>query len=263
MLSFGTLNIARQFAVSSLDAVNPVIRENVASIMTSNRAYRACRSFLYPAGAFAGFKIGFNKLLVSLYETSLYAWSFFSGDFVAATSFMTTLDGFLYLSIGNELYQYADTTTAYPIYGDRNGTRLIPFLWALPVVHQRGKRWANKRYEIQIEYPSSFVLEKANTLSLLISVDLRKSFTLESPDTLPFKGDLLKTIPLVAQARPDPNDPDPQTLGMRLDEPYAYPKGRLKFASSQFLVSVLGTTKTGQLTLNQVRLFGIMERSRG
>lgn len=45
--------------------------------MTSNRAYRACRSFLYPAGSFAGFKIGFNKVLVSLYETGLYARSFF------------------------------------------------------------------------------------------------------------------------------------------------------------------------------------------
>ena len=263
ILSFGTLNIARQFAVSSTDAVDPVVRQNVASMMTSNRAYRACRSFLYPAGSFAGFKIGLTKILVSMTQTNLYAWSFFSGDFEAATSFMSTLDSFLYLSIGNELYQYADTTTAYPIYGDRGGTRLISFLWALPVVHQRGRRWANKRYEIQIEYPSSFVLETENTLSLLISGDLRKSFTLESLDTLPFKGDLLKTIPLVQQARPDPNNPNPQTLGMRLDEPYAYPKGRLKFASSQFLVSVLGTTKTGSLVLNQIRLFGIMERSRG
>ncbi|CAK9254197.1 unnamed protein product [Sphagnum jensenii] len=165
-----------QFAVSSTDAVDPVVRQNVASMMTSNRAYR-----------------------------------------------------------GLSVVFYADNTTAYPIYGDRNGERLISFLWALPVVHQRGKRWANKRYEIQIEYPSSFVLETENTLSLLISGDLRKSFTLSSVDTLPFKGDLLKTIPLVQQARPDPNNPNPQSLGMRLDEPYAYPKGRLKFASSQFL----------------------------
>lgn len=263
MLSFGTLNIARQFAVSSLDAVNPVIREQVASIMTSNRAYRACRSFLYPAGAFAGFKIGFNKVLVSLYETSLYAWSFFSGDFTAATSFMTTLDGFLYLSIGNQLYQYADTTTVAPLYGDRGGERLIAFLWALPVVHQRGKRWANKRYEIQIEYPSSFVLKSDNTLCMAINGDLRKSFALQNQDILPFKGDILKTIPLVQQARPDPNNPNPKALGMRLDEPYAYPKGRLKFASSQFLVSIMGTTNTGSLILNQIRLFGIAERGRG
>jgi hypothetical protein len=263
MLSFGTLNVAKQFAVSSLDGVNPVIRENVASIMTSNRAYRACRSFLYPAGSFAGFKIGFNKVLVSLYETSLYAWSFFSGDFTAATSFMTTLDGFLYLSIGHQLYQYADTTTIAPLYGDRGGERLIAFLWALPVVHQKGKRWANKRYEIQIDYPSSFVLREDNTLSIAINGDLRKSFSLTSLDILPFKGDILKTIPLVLQARPDPNNPNPQALGMRLDEPYAYPKGRLKFASSQFLVSIMGTTNTGALVLNQIRLFGIVERSRG
>jgi hypothetical protein len=235
----------------------------MASIMTSNRAYRACRSFLYPAGSFAGFKIGFNKVLVSMYETSLTAWSFFSGDFRVATSFMTTLDGFLYLTIGNKLYQYADNTTVSPLYGDRGGDRLIFFLWALPVVHQWGRRWANKRYEVQVEYPSSFVLKENNTLSLSINGDLRKSFSLQNLDRLPFKGDTLKTIPLVLQARPDPNNPNPQALGMRLDEPYAYPKGRLKFVSSQFLVSVSGTTNTGAVVLNQIRLFGIGERSRG
>lgn len=98
---------------------------------------------------------------------------------------MTTLDGFLYLTIGNRFYQYADNTTASPLYGDRGGDRSINFLWALPVVHQKGRRWANKRYEIQIEYPPGFVLKADNTLSIAINGDLRKSFSLQNLDTLP------------------------------------------------------------------------------
>ena len=61
VLSFGTLNVAKQFAASSNDAVDPLVREYVTSIATSNQAYRACRAFKYKS--FCGFKIGLNKVL--------------------------------------------------------------------------------------------------------------------------------------------------------------------------------------------------------
>ena len=56
-------------------------------------------------------------------------------------------------------------------------------------------------------------------------------------------------------------EPDPEMFGFRLDEPYAYPKDRLKFLSSTFGVSVLGATKNGKLSFKKIRLFGIAERS--
>ena len=262
LLSFSTLNVAKQFAATPSDAVDPLVRQYVTSTTTSNQAYRACRSFKYKSGAFCGFKIGLNKVLVSLYSTSLYAWSLFSGDFAKSQTFLATLDNALYLLIDNQIYQYADgTKDTPPSYGDNNGQDLINFLWTLPVVHLSGRRWANKRYELQVDYSSSVVLGKENSLSILIHGDLRKSFALSDNYQLPFKGDVLQTIPLIASGRPDPDEPNAEALGFRLDEPYAYPKDRLKFLSSSFGVSVFGSTKNGKLYFKKIRLFGIAERS--
>jgi hypothetical protein len=261
LLSFSTLNVAKQFAASPSDAVDPLVRQYVTSTTTSNQAYRACRSFKYKSGAFCGFKIGLNKLLVSMYSTNLYAWSLFSGDFEKAQSFLATLDNALYLLIDNQISQYADGTKDTPEYGDNDGRDLINFMWTPPLVHLPGKRWANKRYELQVAYPSSFVLGDENSLSILIHGDTHKTFSLSNNYPLPFKGDILQTIPLVDRGVPDPNEPDPQMFGFRLDEPYAYPKDRLKFLSSTFGVSVLGSTKNGKLSFKKIRLFGIAERS--
>ena len=65
----------------------------------------------------------------------------------------------------------------------------------------------------------------------------------------------------MARGVPDPNESDPQMFGFRLDEPYAYPKDRLKFLSSSFGVSLFGSTKKGKLYFKKIRLFGIAERN--
>jgi hypothetical protein len=262
ILSFSTLNVASQFAATSSDVVDPLVRQYVTSITTSNQAYRACRSFKYQSGAFCGFKIGFNKVLVSMYSTNLYAWSLFSGDFARAAAFLSSLDNALYLLINNQIYRYGDgTQDTVPSYGDNDGKNLINFLWTLPVVHLSGKRWANKRYELQVAYPSSFVLRDENNLSILINGDVRKTFALSDNYHLPFKGDILQTVPLALSSIPDPNEPDPKTVGLRLDEPYTFPKDRLKFLSSSFGISIIGSTRDGRLNFKKIRLFGIAERN--
>lgn len=283
LLSFSTLNIARQFAATSSDRVDPLVRQYVRSTTPSNQAYRACRSFQYPSGAFCGFKIGFNKVLVSLYSSSLYAWTLFSGDFKRAQSFLSDLDNALYLTIGNQLYQYADGTDASgidssstdlsgtdssgpnssPVYGDNNGTDLISFLWTPPVIHVPGKRFANKRYELVCESSSSFVLGEENNLSLIITSDFPKTSSIQTEIQLPFKGDSLGEIPFVkaAEIGDNPNDPNEEALGFRLDEPYAFLKGRLKFLSSRFTLNLTGSTRDGPLVFKKIRLFGIIERS--
>jgi hypothetical protein len=250
VLSFGTLNVAKQFAASSNDAVDPLVREYVTSTATSNQAYRACRAFKYQS--FCGFKIGLNKVLVSLYSTNLYAWSLFSGDFAKATSFLAT--NALYLMIGNKIFQYADVL---PVYGDNDGKDLINFLWSLPVVHLKGKRFANKRYEINCDYPSSFVITPNQQISIIIDGDLSKTFMLQDIYSLQFKGDSLAQIPLFDSGI---LVEDPNALGFRLDKPYAFLKGRLKFLSSSFTVNLVGTTLSGPIHINKIRLFGIAER---
>jgi hypothetical protein len=267
ILSFSTLNIARQFAATPSDRVDPLVRQFVRSTTDSNQAYRACRSFQYPSGSFCGFKIGFNKVLVSLYATNLYAWTLFSGDFERAQTFLSDLDNALYLTIDNQLYQYADGNgtgaDSSPVYGDNNGKDLISFLWTPPVVSLKGRRFANKRYEMVCESSSSFVLQPENNLSLMITGDFPKTFQIQSDVQLPFKGDSLGETPFVnaGDVGPNPNDPNAEALGFRLDEPYAFLKGRLKFLSSRFTLTVTGSTRGGPLVFKKIRLFGIVERN--
>jgi hypothetical protein len=244
LMSFSTLNIAKQFAATSFNAVDPLIREYVNSI--SQTAYRACRSFKYPSGAFCGFKIGFNKTLVSMYSTNLYAWSLFSGDFLKANCF--SLDHALYLAAGNKVYQYADGTG--DVLSFRDGKALINFNWILPVVHLKGKKIANKRYEIHADYSSSFIINSENSLAIAVNGDLRKSFSLQNSYVFEFKGDILKTVPLSLK------ESLPETLGFRLNEAYTFPKGRLKFAASSFWLSITGNTMDGPVYLNRIKLMG-------
>ncbi len=259
LLSFGTLNVASQFAVAATDVMDPLIREYIASI-SSDRAYRACRSFIYPTGPFCGFKIGLNKVMVSLYSTTPYAWSLFSGDFLQASSFLSTLDNSLYLSIDNDVYRYGDGGIDQPFYADRDGYQLINFVWITPNVAFKGRRYANKRCEIQTDNGSSAFLNSRNSLYIGIDGDLRKSFSLNSKYSFVYKGDLLGITPLSSEASPLPNPINTPELGFRLDEPYSLYKGRLKFVSSQFWVTISGNAENGPLSFKQIKLYGTVER---
>ena len=169
----------------------------------------------------------------------------------------------MYLVVGNQLYQYADGVDSPPVYGDNDGQDLIAFLWTPPLIQGSGRRFANKRYEILCDYPSSFVLQPDNTVSLVIAGDTPKTFLLQQEIPFAFKGDPLGVSALVdpQQVGPNPNDPEATALGFRLDEPYAFFKGRLKFISSRFTVSLTGATRSGPLVFQKIRLFGILERS--
>jgi hypothetical protein len=253
--SFSTLNIAKQFAATSFDALDPLIQQYVASIMISNVTYRSCTSFKYDGGALAGFKIGQNKVLVSLFSTDLYSWSLFSGDFERAKSFLT-LGSCLYLSSGNKVSKYADGKDGTPpLYGDQNGEGLIAFAWVLPVIAVQGQRFAGKRYELQMDYPSSFTIRPENQMSLGISGDLPKSYQITSPCRFDLRGDLLQTIPLTSD-----NPATQDSLGFRLDQPYGFFKDRMKFIASRFWLTLKGMTKDGTLTLRKIKLYGIVER---
>lgn len=260
IFSFGTLNIARQFAATSTDAINPLVRNYAASITESNEAYRACRAFKYPSGSFCGFKIGFNPVLIGMYSTNIYAWSIFSGDFKFSSTFLTTLDSALYLFINQSIYQYADGISIPPVYGDQNGENVINFMWSLPTTQLQGRKFANSFYEIDLKYPSSFALNSENNIYISIDGNVRETFSLEHPYAFKIRGDVMGTIPLLERGAPDPDDPSEDSLGMRVDIPYARLIERLKFVSSKFLVTVFGQCKDGAVRFSRLKLFGKTER---
>lgn len=260
-VSFGTLNIARQFAASSTNNMDALAIEYINTI-NSNIDYRACRSFKYKSGSFCGLKIGNNNIIVSKYHTSLFWWAIFSGDFANSSSFLSTLDDALYLYIGNTIYQYADGINGTPIlYGDRNGMRYIDFI-ETKYVNNIKRRYANKRYEIDADYSSSIVINTENIVEVYISGDLSNTFVLQNKYNMPFRGDVLGTINLVdgSKAGDDPNNPSATALGMRLDSPSHTKKGRLKFLSNTFSVTIVGKIKDGPFNLKKIRLLGVLER---
>ena len=254
--SFSTLNVARQFAVSSMNAIDPLVQKQVTSLLTSNQNYwRSCH-FRYERGGLAGFKLGQNKTLASLFSTSLDAWSLFSGDFEEAHSFLSFGDA-LYFSMGNQIYQYADGKDGTPpLFGDQGGTALIFFAWTLPVIALEGRRFAGKRYEIQMDYPSSFTVRPQNDMTINVSGDLPKSYQLTSPCRFEMRGDILQTVPLTTA-----NPALPESIGFRLDQPYGFFKDRFKFLASRFWLTLSGMTRDGPVTLRKCKLYGVIERS--
>lgn len=259
-VSFGTLNIAKQFAASNTPNMDKLATEYISTI-DDNYQYRACCSFKYNGGGFCGFKIGQNDIIVSKFHTSFFWWGIFSGDFSSATCFLSTLDDCLYLSIGNKIYRYADGFGASPIrYGDQDETRFINFI-ETKYVNNIENRYANKRYEINCDYTSSIVINPENTVNIYIAGNLRNSFVIQDLYKLPLKGDLLGTINLVDGSKAGQiNLPDSTALGMRFDSPSHPKKGRLKFVSNKFTVTIAGQIKNGPFVLKKIRLLGMIER---
>jgi hypothetical protein len=260
-VSFGTLNIAKQFAASNTANMDRLATEYINTI-DSNINYRSCRSFKYKNGGFCGFKIGNNNVIVSKYHTSFFWWGVFSGDFTSSSSFLSTLDDSLYLFIGKNVYQYADGLNGSPVlYADRDGARSIDFV-ETKYVNNIKKRYSNRRYEIQADYSSSIVINPENTVNIYIAGDLTDTFTLQNLYQFPLKGDVLGTINLVdgSTSGGDPNNPSGTSLGMRLDSPSHTKKDRLKFVSNNFSVTIAGSLKDGPFNLKRIRLFGVIER---
>ena len=250
LMSFGTLNIAKQFALSSLQDVDPLIRKYLKDVMLSNKAHRRCRSFDYEEGPFVGFKIGENKTLVAITDTGLTGWSLFSGDFGEATSFHADL-GVLLLAIKNKVLTFEDGKKTPPIFQDQG--KPILFTWTLPVLSFKSKKFACKWGELSLSYPSSFVLDDQNEIKIRVYGDLRQTFDLESPYTSSFRGDVLETIPLSSTS-------DARDLGFRLNEPYAPHQVRLRFVASKFWVTLHGRAADGPLALEKLLLYGRRER---
>lgn len=246
--TFSTLNIARQFAATSSNAVDPIINNYLETAMSSNIEYRACRAFKYEQGNLGGFKIGRNNVLVSLFQNTFYAWSFFSGDFNLSNTFVST-DNALYMAIKNSIFQYADGNDGSPkLYADNNNTAMISFTWVpgLTTMGKRGKRYASRRYELILNYPSEFTQNPLNVIKIVANGYISYNCNAESIVQFQNAGDLLGTAPIG---------------NFRLSVPFNFVNQGLKFVSSGFWMRLTGYTFNGPLSFKQLKLFGIGERN--
>jgi hypothetical protein len=254
--SFGTLNVAKQFAATSVNAIDPIIEEFMSKIMKSDYSYRACRSFKYQLGKLCGFKIGENKILVSPFETHPYAWTFFSGDFQKSSTFLDT-GKFLSIFINNGIYKYADGLDGSAIlYGDNNGKSLISFSWS-PGLQNRGTRgFSNKRYQLILSYPSSFPLNDKNSINITVYGNTPSTFRKSESCQFDKKGDLLGEAPLKLE-----EDYNSRSNTFRLGIDYSFLIKRFKFSVSKFWVLLNGYAIDGPIYFREIKFFGVRERN--
>lgn len=254
--SFSTLNIAKQFSATSMNAVDSIVKNFVSDTSISNSTYRKCASFKYNDGSICGFKILNNKIVASLFATSLYSWFYLSGDFRAANCFME-FDKQFFMCIGSKIFKYADGNDgSNKIYGDQDGKSLITISWIPGLIKFKGRKgYANKRYELVMNYSSSFNLNDRNKIEISIFGDIPKSFELSDPCTFEYRGDLMDQEPIPA------NLSQKEDIGLRLRKEYEVLNKRLKFVSSSFWLSVSGYVMNGPITFRRIRLFGIGEKN--
>lgn len=260
ILSFGTLNIAQQFAATSIDAVDPLVKQYVSSILEDDQNYRNCHSFKYDAGNFLGFRIGKNPVLIGFYTTNIYAWGLFSGDFQFSTGFLINLDGSLSLFINEKVYNYADGIKSIKVNGDRDSEKPIKFFWSFIGTKFKGKKFNNKFYELNIDYSSTFAVSDENKLSILISGDVPETFLFQDDYELAIRGDPFDTIALIPEGSPDPKLTYNYDIGMRFNIPYERKIERFKFIASDFYITIFGRIVEGDLSLKKLRLFGTVEK---
>lgn len=244
VMRLSRLNTAQQFALTSEGALDPLVRAWGQNL--SLQEVRNTHAFFYQKAGFAGFKIGSNPTL--MYHLPTGGWSIFSGIFERASSFMTTPTA-LFLCKGNAMYRYGDGMPL--LYQDDGGA--ITFKWTLPKASFKGKRFAGKRYHVEMDYPSTFMLAQGNHFNLSIYGDMRETFNLLRQEKGTFRGDTLGTVPLS-------DDELDTSLGTRLDAPYPPLTGRASFVSASFWISLEGQTNTGPLSIKSLQLFGRKER---
>ncbi|MCE3269323.1 MAG: hypothetical protein K0R49_1575 [Burkholderiales bacterium] len=254
--SFSTLNIARQLSATPDNAVDTIVKNFNSQATSSNANYRICRSFKYNEGQIAGFKIANNKIIASLFSTTLYSWVFLSGDFSLSSCFMD-IDKQFYMFIGNKIFKYSDGNDGTKkLYGDQGGEGLIPIVWVPGLLKFKGRKgYANKRYELILDYPSSFTINKKNSIEISVFGDVPINFYLNDKCTFEQRGDVLGQEPLSLH-------PSPSTsIGFRPRNEYEIVNKRLKFSASSFWLSISGYVMNGPITFRRIRLFGVGERN--
>lgn len=244
-----TLNVAKQFNMQSINAVDPLARHYINSLKFSAYRYRQCRAFIYNEGAFLGFKIGNNPTLIGIFNTDIYSWTMFSGAFRKATTFNSELNQ-LFLFTDNELLFYGDGRNDIYCYDDNKLP--IGFRWSLPVFDgskkKHMKRFMNKRFEIDLSYPSSFVKKEQNYVSLIVSGDLPREFTKASNYQPLNKGDLLGTVRLAL------DEEDEEYFEFSTKEKTI--KQRLRFVTNKFWSTIYGQSVNGPIKITNVKFFG-------
>ena len=180
-------------------------------------------------------------MLVAQASTSLERWTTFSGDFAIASTVKVQSSGRLLLGVQHRIFAYGDGNFGEVSFGDNDGRDSIYFTWILPLLTFQNKRFAAKRYTLQCDYTSDWVLELNNAIKIAVNSDLPKSFHIEKDYQLPFKGDILQEVYL-------PN--------YRFTEPFILLQDRLKFTGNRCWLSVYGRSKQGMLSLHSLKLFG-------
>lgn len=237
---FGARTLSRTLQTEQLDIsdfgteVDPSIASDVTTLLASDAAYAGARSFQYAKQGWFGFKPS-NRALIFQLNGSSQGWTVFDGLFGAATAFLNTPDGKLYIASGAQLYQYDENVWA-------DDGAVITTRWWTPWMSlgQNFKRWANKQIELITDQGAALAL----TLKRYKNYN-SSSFTSVST-TATTAADYWGESDWDA-AQWDNGAPDPATV-------------RDPFVADVFSYAVESQSTEGPLTIFGLKIQGIQER---
>ena len=122
------------------------VSKEVGKLLELDTTYKTARSFLYPRGGFAGFKMP-REVHIRVEEQDFEGWTRFTQLFQQCTDYTIAPDNRLYMFFEDNTYYYNDEQQV----GDDDGAE-ITVSWTTPWIQPKaGHTWAGKYYELITE----------------------------------------------------------------------------------------------------------------
>ncbi len=237
---FGARTLSRTLQTEQLDVgdlgseVDPTISTAVQTLLSSDDSYRKARAFQYDKQGWFGFKPA-GESLVFQANGNTVGWAVFDGLFADASAFTTAPNGTLYIAVGDQLYQYDESS--YADDGESITTR-----WWMPWLRfgKTFKRWANRQVQILADQgaPVAVVLKRFKNYN--------SSTAIANSATLTQASDYW-----------DGSDWDSGLFDNAYPEP---PMVQDKFVADVFSYALETTSTEGPVQLFGLRLDGVGER---
>lgn len=122
------------------------VSEQTGKLLSTDARYKTARSFIYPRGGFAGFRLP-DEVHIRIEEQDFEGWTRFTQLFQRCRDYTVAPDNRLYMFRDNNTYYYNDEEQV----GDEDGEP-ITISWTTPWIQPKeGHLWAGKYYELVTE----------------------------------------------------------------------------------------------------------------
>lgn len=127
-------------------SVDPTVQKHIDYALSSDTNYRNVCAWSYERDGMYGFRVGDKSLVFSVGD-EVRGWVLFSGKFSSITSGTDTPKGVLLITVGDQVYSYANGVDGSAVYTDDGS--IYPVIWQTAWL-ELPRRWANNHIEIVV-----------------------------------------------------------------------------------------------------------------